>query len=311
MRSRERELAGRLATQLQQHSSTLRRLPGIGPPENRATFVEQIIESLRRVRYVHVLRTRELSPHRLDPTTSSFDPIRGAVLASRAGDLDEAFWLVFLFVHFGKHRRWGWRRLRSVYGRLGERPRWDWRHTSGDPLAFRTWLHDSQERLRRIPGGFGNHRKYESLDAYSPRGTGAAVESYVQWVAPPRTHNELVQRALDEGDTDPVRTFGTLYDSLQNVARFGRTARFDYLCMLSKLGLAPIQPGSAYLKGATGPVRGARLLFGGHTAEPIPVSDLDRWLVELDHDLRVGMQVLEDSLCNWQKSPGRFKAFRG
>ena len=44
--------------------------------------------------------------------------------------------------------------------------------------------------------------------------------------------------------------------------RFGRTARFDYLTMLAKLGLANIAPGSPYLIGATGPLKGARLLFG-------------------------------------------------
>ncbi|MCH8829992.1 MAG: hypothetical protein IID45_10495 [Planctomycetes bacterium] len=38
-------------------------------------------------------------------------------------------------------------------------------------------------------------------------------------------------------------------------------------------------------------------------------SDLDAWIVELDDDIEVGMQVLEDALCNWQKSPGEFKPF--
>ena len=38
---------------------------------------------------------------------------------------------------------------------------------------------------------------------------------------------------------------------------------------------------------------------------------LDQWLVELEAHLSVGMQVLEDSLCNWQKSPDRFDRFRG
>jgi hypothetical protein len=38
---------------------------------------------------------------------------------------------------------------------------------------------------------------------------------------------------------------------------------------------------------------------------------LEDWLLELDATLGVGMQVMEDSLCNWQKSPIRFKHFRG
>jgi hypothetical protein len=91
------------------------------------------------------------------------------------------------------------------------------------------------------------------------------------------------------------------------VARFGRTARFDYLTMLGKLGLAAIQPGSTYMEGATGPARGARLLFGVDASQ----RTLDQWVVQLGSILSLGMQEMEDSLCNWQKSPAVFRRFRG
>ena len=90
------------------------------------------------------------------------------------------------------------------------------------------------------------------------------------------------------------------------VKRFGRTARFDYLTMIGKLGLGNIQPGSAYLLESTGPLKGARLLFG-----PATRATLETLTVQLGNRLDVGMQVMEDSLCNWQKSPGIFKPFRG
>ena len=32
---------------------------------------------------------------------------------------------------------------------------------------------------------------------------------------------------------------------------------------------------------------------------------------DLDLRLQVGMQVFEDALCNWQKSPVHFEHFRG
>ena len=313
MRPRELDLASRLTSQLQNHSRRVRPLPGIADGQARVSFVAQLVESIRRVRYVYVLRTRQLSKRSLDPAGSAFDPLKAAILAARAGALDEAYWFVFLFVHFGKHRRSGWSYARSVYGRLGERdtPRWDWTRTSSDPRAFRNWLDKHQRDLKAMPGGFGNHRKYESLDARSPNGTGAVVESYVRWVSPPRTHPELMQRALDQAYGDPTRAFDLLYKSMTDVRRFGRTARFDYLCMVAKLALAPIRPGSAYMRGATGPAAGARLLFRGGGTTQEPVGDLDRWLVDLDEDLKVGMQVLEDALCNWQKSPRQFRPFRG
>lgn len=109
----------------------------------------------------------------------------------------------------------------------------------------------------------------------------------------------------------PRAVFADLYVSMSAVKRFGRLAKFDFLSMLGKLGVAPIDPDTAYLKGATGPLRGARLLFGGDTSSRISTVVLESRLQELDQRLNVGMQVLEDSLCNWQKSPERYVYFRG
>jgi hypothetical protein len=235
--------------------------------------------------------------------------LKAAILHHRDGEIEEAFWLVFLFVHFGRHFRAGWRYAREVYGKLGGPGRWDWASTSADLPGFRAWLNDHQADLKAegLPRGFGNHRKYESLDAYGPNGTGAVVESYVNWVNPPRTHQELMNQALRQGEGDPKRAFDILYKSMEAVSRFGRTARFDYLTMVAKLGLALIEPPSTYMAGATGPVRGARLLLGTNEN----AATLDRWLAELNIELKVGMQVLEDALCNWQKSPEVFTPFRG
>jgi hypothetical protein len=62
----------------------------------------------------------------------------------------------------------------------------------------------------------------------------------------------------------------------------------------------------------TGPVRGARLLFSGAVDNAsFSKKKLDELSVELNKILGVGMQVIEDSLCNWQKSPARYLAFRG
>ena len=272
-------------------------------------FLEQLLESIHRVKFVALLRARKLSALRAEPKDELFDPLKAAILHQRQGNIEEAFWLVFLFVHFGKHARAGWRYAREVYGRLSESGRWDWAITSADPAGFRVWLDAHQEDLKRegVPRGFGNHRKYESLDACSPNGTGAAVESYVSWVNPPRTHQQLVEQAYRRADGDPRKAFDDLYKSMKAVARFGRTARFDYLTMVGKLGLAAVEAPSAYIENSTGPLRGARLLFGGDENG----VTLGRWLIELDAQLNVGMQVLEDALCNWQKSPAEFRPVRG
>lgn len=96
-----------------------------------------------------------------------------------------------------------------------------------------------------------------------------------------------------------------------DVDSFARLAKFDFLTMVGKIGLASIEPGSPYLKGASGPLRGAILLFVENGVKPPSVKNLDTWVIELGAHLGVGMQVMEDSLCNWQKSPDKFIAFRG
>ena len=83
--------------------------------------------------------------------------------------------------------------------------------------------------------------------------------------------------------------------------------------MVGKLGLAPIEPDSAYLKNSTGPLAGAKLLFGGNKTASLRPDNLEECLVDLEAHLDLGpfgMQVLEDGLCNWQKSPKSFMPFR-
>jgi hypothetical protein len=313
VRPKDQKRAVELDAKIAQYESSAGPLPGLKHKGSRVVLIEQIIESVRRIEFAHLVRDdSEIDPRRADPSSDLFDPLRAAVFQLRRGQFDEAFWLIFLSVHFGKHAKDGWRLTRDIYGALGGKP-WTWARISADVPGFRAWLTANQTRLRSdgVSRRFSNHRKYESLIGSSSTGTGAAVESYVKWVAPPRTHQQLVQGAHKEVGQNPKEVFDYLYRSMNAVNRFGRLAKFDYLTMLGKLGIAPIEPGSAYLSGATGPLRGARLLFGGSEIAKLKSKELETRLIELDLGLGVGMQVLEDSLCNWQKSPTKFISFRG
>jgi hypothetical protein len=285
-----------------------RALLGIQTLANEVAFVEQLLESIHRVDYISVINNRDVSPARADPTSQLFDPIKGAIHHHRLGNLDEACWLVFLSVHFGRHRQDGWRLCADVYGGLGKK-RWDWATIIAKPGTVRAWLAANQQNFsgRR----FGNHRKYESLNAASPNGTAEAVSSYVTWVNPTRNHQGMIDDCRKSVGNDPKLMFDYLYRSMDAVARFGRTAKFDYLTMLGKLQLAPIEPGIPYMSGATGPLAGARLLLEGSRSAPLSWQSGDAITTRLGACLGVGMQVIEDALCNWQKSPNTFKPFRG
>ena len=299
-------IAGKLSAALKSFAANHTPLPGIVTVSARETLVMQMIASMRRLQYTEILLKRPNDLRRADPASDWFDPERAAILHMQAGRTDEAVWLIFLATHFGKHPRHGWRLLRDVYSGLGSGA-WTWERVSASPESFRAWLagHEGD-----VGGSFGNHRKYESINANRPSGTGAVIESYVTWIGPTRSHRARFAELVRQAGNDPEVIFDHFYKSM-TVARFGRLARFDFLCMLGRLGLAPISPGRAYLKGATGPLRGARLLFGGDPLAPLRESDLEDLLIQLDGNLQVGMQVMEDSLCNWQKSPARFVHFMG
>ena len=313
MRPRDKQRAKSLEQGLIGHSVTKVPLQGVSSPNMRACFVEQLIESIRRVEYVKRISVKKISSRRLDPADNIFDPIYAAIVHKRNGNIEEAIWLTFLFVHFGKHAIGGWRYLKDVYGSLVIGPRWTWSRLSANPVAFRTWLSANADDIKNStsPGGFGNHRKYLSLDAHYRYGTGAAIESYVNWTGQSKKQQSRFTGYCSQATGDPHLAFELLYQSLNCVASFGRTARFDYLAMIGKLGLAPIAPGAAYLDGSSGPIEGAKLLFFGTTTAKASAKEMDSWLQDLDTSLNVGMQPLEDALCNWQKSPKTFRAFRG
>jgi len=316
MRAHDRGLFDDLERRLIAYATEDRSLPGIDTAAARESFIGQLIDSIRRVQYVYAIQVRDIAESCSDPASNHFDPLKAAIAAKRRGDTDEAFWLVFLAIHFGKALRSGWRLARDIYGRMGDGATWSWDRTSTSPDEFRLWLATNYSALRGdgIARNFGNHRKYETLKPDSRRSTANVVTSYVHWVGPSRSHQNLLASARNAVGDDPRKMFDFLYRSMDAVMSFGRTARFDYLTMLGKLELAPIFPGSTYMEGATGPVRGARLLFSGSITTNIDRTSLDHWLVVLDAKLPLGpfgMQILEDAVCNWQKSPTNFVRFRG
>ena len=309
MRSRT-ALRADMTDALQRFEQTHGALPGIAQPGRRAALAGQLADSMRRTQFFTHLLQETSGPAVADPTSASFDPLRAAAFHERAGHRDEAFWLVFLFIHFGKHRSSGWRRIADIYGRLGNGPLWTWDAVSVDVHAFRRWLGDHVEAIKRLEPkrGFGNHRKYESLEAWTPNGTGAVIESYVGWVGTAGHDARIAQ--VTAGALTPAARFDALYASVHTVRRFGRTGAFDYCSTLAKLGLVAAEPSAACLVGATGPLKGARLLLAP-SGPRLSAAALEARLTPLQSALGVGFDVLEDALCNWQKSPAEFKPFRG
>jgi hypothetical protein len=277
-------------------------LPGLTSPVVSHVLAAQIMESVRRVSFIGHAGTRPIASDRANPRSQMFDPIKAALLSNKQNQYEEACWFVFLAVHFGQHRRRKWQLAREVYAGPAAGHEWTWSAVSKNPQKFKAWV--SQQPL---VNAFGNHRKYETT-----KRIGVVVESYVKWVGVAGGHHELFQAALATNKNDPMLAFDDLFRATRaNVKQFARTGAFDYLTMISRVGLAQIRPGKIYLSQATGPKNGARLLFGGSKNAKVGSNILERSVAMLGAHLGVDLQVLEDALCNWQKSTSIFVPYRG
>jgi Alpha-glutamyl/putrescinyl thymine pyrophosphorylase clade 3 len=290
---------------IRRHSATVRVLPGIAAPTALEVLATQFVASERREDYYRLVQAKPISVDRASPNHLRFDAERAVAYYMQKGNPEEAAWLVFLMTHFARPRDSGWLRLRDVYGRLGAGI-WDWKTVSANPGAFIDWLEANSQAVR---GTFGNHRKYESLSPRAKRSFRRVVTDYFEWIGG-AGHAKFFADATRAAGNDPGVIFDALYKDMK-VLSFGRLAKFDYLALIGRYGIAPIHAGSAYFDGATGPTSGAKLLFDGDRESGTSNHQLQQYVDALDNDINVGMQVMEDPLCNWQKSPDLFVHFKG
>jgi len=303
--------AQQIRIKLETFSQRQRELRGLNSNDRTEALVLQIISSLRRVDYIQRFHEREPHPVRLDPRSPLFDPLKAAWLAyNKRGDVDEACWLTFIATHFGKHSIDGWRLARDFYGAFNQRNSWTWTEASSDLGTFYDWLDNQWPVLLGdgVSRRFSNHRKYESK---APKHLKQVLGSYIELIQREGGHRRMMVSIHKEFGQHPKEAFSGLYEKMSGVKRFGRLGRFDFLTMLGKLGVWPIEPDSAYLAQATGPLLGVKLLVSGDRQAAISPAELQQVLDAIDSSLGVGMQVLEDALCNWQKNPDKFVLFRG
>ena len=281
---------------------------GLNSDERKSVFAAQLTDSVRRIEYLNSVAARSNSPNLHMPYSGSFEPFGGATVLHKTGQIDDAYWLVYLATHFGKHKDDRWNLTEDFYGRFGEGGVWNWATAIQDPLGISNWLEERHPHVTSAGRSrkFGNHRKFETLKP-GPKGTGHALASYIDWIGQYGSHVNLIADAQQKVGQNPQEVFAHLYKELDQVSKLGRLGKFDLLCNWSNLLIAPIFPDKAYIKGSTGPDDGARLMFGGG----LSLDDLDTASVQLSEHLDVSPQVIEDALCNWQKSRSKYIYFRG
>ena len=168
-------------------------------------------------------------------------------------------------------------------------PFWNWARVSSNQESLRNWLCDHRDRIKTLR--YGNHRKFES---HKPLILYEVISSFLRWVM---ENGGSPQSALRiNTSATPEANFDAMYHSLKGIRRFGRTGAFDLLCLLGNMSILAVQPGSCHLRGSTGPLKGARKLWG-----PRRPSELSRLADATAKALEIPYDVFEDALCMWQK----------
>lgn len=271
-------------------------LQGLQTTESQTRFAEKLFDSEKKLR---ALSMRKFAGS-TDPFRKDFHPLKAIVQHFDAGNRDESIWLAFLFTHFGWDVRSPRIRdtVRLFYGKFSN-GRWDWETVCQCPGAVQAWMHANRKRIERLK--FGNHRKYETNNPDSPIGTAAVIRSFVEWVrqtAQDGPYEALC--AIAKGRT-PEIAFDNTYKGI-SVTRFGRTGRFDFLCLLGNLKILQISPPHCYLAEGTGPRTGAIQMVTGKRNGRLTV-DVEDTIRRFRNHLGVPVEAMEDALCNWQKHP--------
>lgn len=265
-------------------------LPGFKTEESRARFIEEVWKSKKRFRALSMLK----SSNSADLYEKEFDPVKTIVKLFNEGHLDEAVWLSFLTTHFGQDAK---NTIGQFYRKFGE-GLWDWDSIYENVDSIRNWMVSNEDGFKHLK--FGNHRKFETKDPDSPNGTPAVIQSFVEWVKKTGDGSPYqALRVVSQANT-PEERFDTLYQGI-SLIRFGRTAKFDFLCLLGNLGILEISPPHCYLGKSTGPKGGALLMVEGKIKGRV-TANIEEIIGHLCLTLGISVEVMEDALCNWQKA---------
>lgn len=268
----------------------MHKLPGLEMEESRLVFIAKLMDSQKSLR----ARKMHKFSGSIDPDKNDFNPLKAIWEHSQKKCFDEAVWLIFLTTHFGEDAA---ESIRNFYGKFGKGC-WDWESVYTDPDAVRKWMVSNEERVKSLK--FGNHRKYRTNNPNSPIGTAAVIRSFVEWVD--QKGQGSPYRALlniSQADT-PENKFDKAYHEI-SLKQFGRTGKFDFLCLLGNLNILEASPPHCYLVGSTGPKNGALKMLTGKSNGPV-TNKIAETIEQLRKHLSVAAEVMEDALCNWQKS---------
>lgn len=262
------------------------------------TLALQTLDSIKRIQIYESYRERAQNAD--NDSLSYYHTYIPFILTQRKTiSLENKIWFLYLATYFGKSRK----------------SKWD---------LFRRASFDSNNELLSVEGILSNRKNYfdylKSIDFFKD----ADFSNHRKFIAKRLEGNKgfinssnYVLDNLSKFLFTSFVSFDEVYCRSHKIPNFGRMAAFDFTSSLCKCELKVKEPESMYLKNSTGPLVGLgyflKMANGKNITKANKVkfgNELLEWFLK-NSDIFMVAQVLEDSICNWQKSPKSYMRYFG
>lgn len=258
----------------------------------------QTIDSIRRISIYEAYAIKARRAEQLNlPFIDTSNPF---TLSQRSSlEVDSKVWYIYLATYFGKSNKSKWKLFNKAVFRK-DRTLIRLKEIQTNREKYYSYLKD----IDFFEGAnFSNHRKY----------TKKALEG----------HNGLINSIdyfldnLDHYSHSKLVEFDLIFRNAMRIPNFGRMAAFDFTSSLCKCNLNVKDPISMYHHSSTGPLRALKDILILADCKDVSKSaqvefgnNLLDWFIR-HFNTQVVAQVLEDAICNWQKSPKKYQRYFG
>jgi len=258
----------------------------------------QTVDSIRRIQVYKAYASKAV---KADINNLPYNHTSNPFILSQRDSLsiESRVWFIYLATYFGKSNKSKWKLFKKAAYRH-DNTLITIEEIQKDKDKYFLYL-SSLDFFRNC--NYSNHRKYTKKSLDGNKGVLNSMDFFIR----------NLNKFINENPAD----FDSVYIKSRNIPNFGRMAGFDFTSSLSKCNLNVNEPDSMYHQNSTGPLRALKKMLDmaqvsdKSKSKQIDLGDnLLHWFQE-NTDIKFVAQVLEDSICNWQKEPTQYKRYFG
>lgn len=266
-------------------------------PKKNYILAKQTFDSIRRIKIYETYKVK--ADNAVKNKISFFDTYTPFVLGQRTDlSLENRVWLIYLATYFGKSNKSQW----TLFNRAAF-------HSNCEIIDFEWIKNEMYEYFDYLLSfdffencTFSNHRKYSAKSLEGEKGVFKSFKYFID--------------NIDSYTPRKMTNFHDFYKISQAIPNFGRLAGFDFTSSLVKCGFNIYEPESMYAEDSTGPLQALSdlLKLTGNDSSLVSAKNLAKEMMNwFDANTNIFMlgQVLEDSICNWQKNKEVYIKYTG